>query len=99
MAVKKNYGRFCVQFNLSDPRHLQAIEILERQGRRKAQFIVDIVLGTAITDMSSLQQLVETIVKQLLAQQPALKPPAAPGSADNDLKSAIQGIMAAWGPG
>ena len=96
MAEKKNHGRFCVQFNLSDPRHRQTVEILEQQGRRKAQFIVDMVLGTAITDIASLQPLVEPIVKQLLARQPAA---TATAGADDDLKSAIQGVMAAWGPG
>ena len=90
MSSKKNHGRFCVQFNLNDPRHRQVVEILERQGRRKAQFIVDMVLADA--DTAALQQMVEPIVKQLLARQPA-----APAGADDELKSAIQGVMAKWG--
>ena len=98
MGAKKNHGRFCVQFNLNDPRHRQVAEILERQGRRKAQFIVDMVLGTAITDIASLQPLVEPIVKQLLAQINTVAPPAVPAGADDELKSAIQGVMAKWGP-
>lgn len=98
VAGKKNCGRFCVQFNLSDPQHRQVIELLERQGRRKAQFIVEAVLGiTIISDMASLQRMVEPIVKQLLARQPASAAPDAPDGTDDDLKSAIQGAMANWG--
>jgi hypothetical protein len=41
---KRNLGRFCLQFNITDPRHLQAVEILEAQGRRKAQYITEAIL-------------------------------------------------------
>ena len=94
MGEKKNGGRFCVQLNLNDPRHRQVAQLLEEQGRRKAQFIVEAVLKSpATTDTANLQQM----IGQLLAQQTALVPPNAPSCADDDLKSAIQGAMANWG--
>lgn len=44
MADKKDLCRFTVQFNASDPCHQQTVEILNQQGRRKAQFIVNAVM-------------------------------------------------------
>lgn len=41
---KRNLGRFCIQFNTADARHLQVIELLEAQGRRKAQYLSEAVL-------------------------------------------------------
>jgi len=97
MGEKKNYGRFCVQFNPKDARHRQVIELLERQGRRKAQFIVEAVLregdAAAVPDIANLKRLVESLVKQLLAQQPQTALPAE----SNDLKAAIRGAMAGLG--
>jgi len=94
MAEKKNAGRFCVQFNPSDPRHQQIIELLEQQGRRKAQFIVEAVLregdSAAIPDMAQLKRQVEAWVEHLLDKQPQEASPAA----SDDLKAAIQSAMA-----
>ena len=44
MGEKKTPGRFTVQFNLKDPQQRAASELLEQQGRRKAQFITSAVL-------------------------------------------------------
>lgn len=44
MAEKKDLCRFTVQFNASDPCHQQTVDILNQQGRRKAQFIVNAVM-------------------------------------------------------
>ena len=97
MAEKKTPGRFCVQFNPRDPRHQQVIELLERQGRRKAQFIVEAVLregdAAAMPDMAQLRRQVEAWVKQFLDKQPQDTSPAA----SNDLKAAIRGAMAGLG--
>jgi len=43
-GMKKMPGRFTVQFNMEDPQQRAASEILEQQGRRKAQFIASAVL-------------------------------------------------------
>ena len=97
MVDKKNAGRFCVQFNPRDPRHQQVIELLERQGRRKAQFIVEAVLRegntSAAPDIAQLRLQVECWVESLLEKQP----PATPPAMGNDLKAAIQGAMAGLG--
>ena len=103
MNEKKNCGRFCVQFNLHDPRHIQVIELLEQQGRRKAQFIVEAVLREGdvptVPDMAQLRQQVESWVQQLLAQQVAAtaEPQTATAVVSDDLRSAIQGAMAGLG--
>ena len=44
MADKKNPGRFTIQFNPGDPKQLSVSELLEQQGRHKAQFITNAVL-------------------------------------------------------
>lgn len=43
MVEKRNPGRFTIQFNMNDPMHLAAASILDRQGRHKAQFIVNAI--------------------------------------------------------
>lgn len=44
MAEKKNKGRFTLQFNPADPQQLKVAELLEQQGRHKAQFLTSVVL-------------------------------------------------------
>lgn len=44
MAGKKSPGRFTLNFNVEDPKQLAAVNILNRQGRTKAQFITDAIL-------------------------------------------------------
>lgn len=44
MADKKNPGRFTIQFNAADPQQRKAAELLEQQGRRKAQFLTTAIL-------------------------------------------------------
>lgn len=45
MGDRKQPGRFTIQFNLEDPRQRSAAELLDRQGRRKAQFLTEAVLS------------------------------------------------------
>lgn len=42
--AKKDPYKFTIQFNEGDPSHLQIAEMLNQQGRRKAQFIVNAVM-------------------------------------------------------
>lgn len=42
--AKKDPYKFTIQFNGGDPSHLQIAEMLNQQGRRKAQFIVNAVM-------------------------------------------------------
>jgi hypothetical protein len=44
MKIKKDKCRFIIQFNSADSKHYQVAEILNRQGRRKARYIVNAVL-------------------------------------------------------
>lgn len=44
MAEKKMPGRFTLQFNLEDPQQKMVSEVLEQQGRHKAQFITSAIL-------------------------------------------------------
>lgn len=43
MPEKKEQNKFTIQFNPADPAHRQTIDILNQQGRRKAQFLVSAV--------------------------------------------------------
>lgn len=45
MGGKKQLGRFTIQFNEADPQQRQVIELLNRQGRRKAVFLTCAVLA------------------------------------------------------
>ena len=44
MGEKKKPGRFTLQFNLEDPQQQTVSELLEQQGRHKAQFLTSAVL-------------------------------------------------------
>ena len=44
MAEKKDRCKFTIQFNPADPAHQQTVDILNQQGRRKAQFLVNAVM-------------------------------------------------------
>ena len=43
MSQKKDIGKFTIQFNPIDPCHQKVIELLNSQGRRKAQFIANAI--------------------------------------------------------
>lgn len=44
MGEKKAPGRFTIHFNLKDPQQRKVSELLEQQGRHKAQFLTNAVL-------------------------------------------------------
>lgn len=44
MGEKKAPGRFTIHFNLKDPQQRRVSELLEQQGRHKAQFLTSAVL-------------------------------------------------------
>lgn len=72
MAEKKDPGKFTVRFNAADPQQRTVIEILNQQGRYKAQFLTSAILhyihipetGTAVGSAE-----IERIVRHVLAQQ------------------------------
>ena len=80
MGEKKEQWKFTIQFNPSDPCHRQTSEILNQQGRRKAQFIANAVMHYLhCPEMPDIPQpllpdtaLIEAIIRRILAeQQPA----------------------------
>lgn len=44
MGDKKDPGKFTIRFNIADPQQQTVVELLNRQGRYKAQFITSAVL-------------------------------------------------------
>lgn len=74
MAKKKSISRFCIQFNEQDTHHQQVVDILNAQGRHKAQFIATAILHyihceetpNIPQDDTRLRQTVESIVQEVL---------------------------------
>ena len=79
MAEKKDLYKFTIQFNPADPTHRQTADLLNQQGRRKAQFLVNAVMHyihcsetpdiapPAVFDTA----LIETVVRRILKEQKA----------------------------
>lgn len=85
MGEKKRPGRFTIQFNLCDPNQKAVSDLLERQGRSKAQFLTSAVLHYLncpetpecraplfSMDRESVEKLVLEILAQNAAGQPRL---------------------------
>ena len=77
MGEKKKPGRFTLQFNLEDPQQRTVSELLEQQGRHKAQFITSAVLryiqcpspqehnsGLSTTDEAALERLLLPVLEK-----------------------------------
>lgn len=104
MAAKKDPYKFTIQFNPADPTHLQTAALLNRQGRRKAQFLVNAVMHyihcSQTPDIPQAPpldtKLIETVVRQILKEQQIMPPAPEPEQqsapilppADNDLRYA-----------
>lgn len=97
MGEKKDAFRFTVQFNAGDPSHQQVAAILNKQGRRKAQFLVNAVIHyincpespEAASAPKIDRQTVEQLVREILSN---MQPEAVPATEENmpaDLPSAI----------
>lgn len=75
MAKKEPY-KFTIQFNGGDPSHIQIAEMLNQQGRRKAQFLVNAVMHyihcsetpdipqPTVLDIDAIEQIVIRIMKE-----------------------------------
>ena len=78
VSEKKDRFKFTIQFSPGDPHHRQVAELLNSQGRRKAQFIVNAVLHyincketpeismPAPLDYATIEAVVVQILKQRL---------------------------------
>lgn len=77
MAAKKDPYKFTIQFNPADPTHLQTADLLNRQGRRKAQFLVNAVMHyihcSQTPDIPQAPpvdtSLIEAVVRKILKEQ------------------------------
>ncbi len=84
MTEKKDLYKFTIQFNPADPTHRQTADLLNQQGRRKAQFLVNAVMHyihcsetpdivpPAVFDTA----LLETVVRRILNEQKVDASPA-----------------------
>ncbi len=96
MADKKSPGRFTLNFNVEDPKQLSVVNILNRQGRTKAQFITEAILRYMNCPESPAIELpppqmgeerIKQIVRQLLKEQappsPQVSTPVPPVPAES----------------
>ena len=93
MTDKKDPGKFTIRFNICDPQHKAVIDLLNRQGRSKAQFLVSAVLHyincketpevsvpVPIPDQAALEEMILAILVKnqgRLKKQPEPKPSTA----------------------
>ncbi len=77
MFEKKDPGKFTVRFNMADPQQRTVIELLNQQGRYKAQFLTSAILHYVhcpeTPDIRGIPAVaseeIERIVRSVLAQQ------------------------------
>lgn len=94
MTDKKDPGKFTIRFNICDPQHKAVIDLLNRQGRSKAQFLVSAVLhyincketpevSVPVPNQAALEEMILAILtknQSHLKKQP--EPKAAPAQQD-----------------
>ena len=93
MGEKKDAFRFTVQFNAGDPNHQQVAAILNEQGRRKAQFLVNAVIHyincpespEAATAPKIDRQTVEQLVREILTNMQPETTPTTEKNMDRDI--------------
>ena len=93
MGEKTDTFRFTVQFNAGDPSHQQVAAILNEQGRRKAQFLVNAVIHyincpespEAAAAPKIDRQTVEQLVREILSSMQPEAAPAVEGNTPGDL--------------
>lgn len=75
--AKKDPNKFTILFNGADPLHQQVVDILNQQGRRKAQFIVNAIQHylhcNEVPDIPQSAPIdtvaIETIVRRIMEEQ------------------------------
>ena len=111
MTDKKDPGKFTIRFNICDPQHKAVIDLLNRQGRSKAQFLVSAVLHyincketpevsvpVPIPDQAALEEMVLAILaknQSHLKKQP--DPKSAPAQRDAAISAASEPMPPADG--
>ena len=82
MAEKKDPSKFTIGFNSQDPQHQIVVDLINQQGRRKAQFLVNAVLHyihcpetpDIPQPMPVDSKMIEEVVLRILRQQTAAGP-------------------------
>lgn len=91
MTDKKDPGKFTIRFNICDPQHKAVIDLLNRQGRSKAQLLVSAVLhyincketpevSVPVPSQAALEEMILAILtknQSYLKKQPEPKPSTA----------------------
>lgn len=69
MGDKKDPGKFTIRFNVADPQQQAVVELLNRQGRYKAQFITSAVLlyAYAASDVQAAPLLGGAAIQHIMA--------------------------------
>lgn len=85
MPEKKEQNKFTIQFNPADPAHQQVTDILNQQGRRKAQFVVNAIQHylhcpetpdipqTAPVNTNAIEDIVRRIIEEKYKPVPAIQ--------------------------
>lgn len=98
MEGKKHPGKFTVRFNIADPQQRMAAELLNRQGRCKAQFLTNAVLF--YVQAASVGQLVPLpeALRQSVIQRETISPgqPAPEQTTEDDDIESIRKTMEAF---
>jgi len=87
--MKKDETRFSIRFNLADPRHRKAKEILEASGRRKASFIADAVWEYVARYGENPAAIVPVIATAPNPAIPHIKSDSAEVSSDEEMRQTI----------
>lgn len=109
MTDKKDPGKFTIRFNICDPQHKAVIDLLNRQGRSKAQFLVSAVLhyincketpevSVPVPNQAALEEMILAILtknQSHLKKQP--EPKAAPAQQDAAISAAPEPVSPADG--
>ena len=107
MTDKKDPGKFTIRFNICDPQHKAVIDLLNRQGRSKAQFLVSAVLhyincketpevSVPVPNQAALEEMILAILtknQSHLKKQP--EPKAAPAQQDAAISAAPEPVSPA----
>lgn len=87
MPEKKEQNKFTIQFSIADPSHRMVADILNQQGRRKAQFIVNAVQHylhcpetpdipqAAPLDTNAIEDIVRRIIEEQNKSVPVIQEP------------------------
>lgn len=100
MAEKKDPSKFTIGFNRQDPQHRIVIDLINQQGRRKAQFIVNAVLHYIhCTETPDIPQpvpvdskMIEEIVLRILQQRMAVDPMPEPKQTPTKRPTKSEGV-------